>query len=50
MGKKLDGVAEGQEAQTNIIVASSTKKESETREPPSGIQESSALWLETITF
>ena len=50
MGKKLDGVAEGQEAQTNVIVASSTKKEAETKEPPSGIQESAGLWLETITF
>jgi hypothetical protein len=50
MGKKLDGVAEGQEAQTNVIVASTTKKEPETKEPPSGIQESAGLWLETITF
>ncbi len=50
MGKKIDGVTEGQEAQTNVLVAQGTKKEAETKEPPSGIQESAGLWLETITF
>ena len=50
MGKKLDGVTEGQEAQTNVLVAQGTRKEAETKEPPSGIQESAGLWLETITF
>jgi hypothetical protein len=50
LGKKLDSVTEGQEAQTNVLVAQGTRKEAETKEPPSGIQESAGLWLETINF
>lgn len=50
MGKDMKGMTEGQEAQTTVLVAQGTKKESESKEPPSGIQESAGLWLETITF